>query len=172
MKSADPLAWVHFFEDDYKIERLWNRSAQYLARLRGFAGVIGPDFSVYRNMPRAQKVWNTYRNFLLAARMQADGVSTIPNVRLSGRKSIPYALAGVPHRSTLALGLNGCTRERGNRAHVFEEVRLICDLCDPVNLVVYGSDAYGVLDYPRELGIPVHIYRPDSFGRSAERTAA
>ena len=49
---------------------------------------------------------------------------------------------------------------------------MICDLCAPANLVVYGSAAYDVLDYPRELGIPVHVYAPDSFRRSAFRKAS
>ena len=52
------------------------------------------------------------------------------------------------------------------------EIRMICDLCEPANLVVYGSAAYGVLDHPLELGIPVHVYAPDSFRRSAFRKAS
>jgi hypothetical protein len=55
---------------------------------------------------------------------------------------------------------------------VIEEIRIICDACMPTNLVVYGSDAYGVLNYPLALGIPIHIYAPDSFLRSSFRKAA
>ena len=104
--------------------------------------------------------------------MQADGHNVIPNVRISGRNSVPYARAGVPLRSTLAIGLHGCTKSRENRPRVIEEIRIICDACMPTNLVVYGSDAYGVLKYPLALGIPVHIYTPDSFLRSSFRKAA
>ena len=123
-------------------------------------------------MPRAQQIYNIYRNQLLGASMQADGCNVIPNVRLSGRDSVPFAIAGIPSCSTLALGLHGCTKQRDNRSHVVEEIRMICDLCAPANLVVYGSAAYDVLDYPRELGIPVHVYAPDSFRRSAFRKAS
>ena len=42
-------------------------------------------------------------NQLMGARLQADGINVIPNVRLNGRESVPYALAGIPSRSTLAL---------------------------------------------------------------------
>ncbi len=117
-------------------------------------------------------MFNFYRNQLMGARMQADGINVIANVRLNGRESVPYALAGIPSSSTLALGLHGCTKLRENRSHLVEEIRMICDFCEPVNLVVYGSAAYGVLDYPQELGIPVHVFAPDSFRRSESRGAS
>jgi len=172
MGKPDPEAWVHGYEDDYKTERLWASPEQYFKKFRGFAGVISPDYSTYRNLPKAQQIHNIFRNQLLGARMQADGHNVIPNVRLSGRNSVPYALAGVPLRSTLAIGLYGCTKSRENRPRVIEEIRFICDTCMPTSLVVYGSDAYGVLKYPLARGIPVHVYAPDSFLRSSFRKAA
>lgn len=170
LHTPDPDAWVHFYEDDYRFISMWRTPAKYLRQLRGFAGVISPDFSIYRNMPIAQQIGHTYQNQLLGARMQTDGFRVIANIRLSGRGSIPYAIAGAPRHSTIALGLNGCTRDKYNRRHVIEEVRIICDELAPQNLVVYGSAAYGVLDYPHEMGIPVHVFRPDTFDRSLFRT--
>ena len=172
MPEPDPTAWIHSYEDDYKTERHWRSPEKYSRKLRGFAGFICPDHSTYRNLPCAQKIYNVYRNQLLGAMMQADGHNVIVNVRLNGRDSVPYALAGVPTHSTLALGLHGCIKLRENRSRVIEEVRMICDFCEPANLVVYGSASYGVLDYPLELGIPVHVYAPDSFRRSAFREAS
>lgn len=170
--TPDHRAWVHFYEDDYRFERLWRSPDTYLPRLAPFAGIISPDFSVYRNLPAAEKIHQTYRNQLLGARMQADGGTVIANVRLSGRESIPYALAGVPRNSTIAIGLHGCTRDKANRRHVVEEIGLICAELDPTQLVVYGSAAYGVLDQPRERGIPVHVYPADTCGRSRSRKVA
>lgn len=172
LRKPDPQTWVHFYEDDYKFLRLWNDPERYFRRLARFAGVVGPDFSIYRNMPVAQKIAQTYRNQLLGARMQADGINVIANIRLSGRESIPYALAGAPRNSTVALGLNGCIQYRENRRHVVEEVRIICDELAPTHLVVYGSVAHRVLDYPREQGIRIHVFRSDTFTRSQTRKAA
>lgn len=173
MRQPDPQAWVHGYEDDYKAaERLWRSPEKYFRKLRGFAGVICPDHSTYRNLLAAQKIHNTYRNQLLGARLQADGDNVIPNVRLNGRESIPYALAGIPSNSTLAVGLHGCTKSRENRRHVIDEIQIICDFCKPANLVVYGSDAYGVLNYPLAQGVPVYVYAPDAFCRSLLRKAS
>ncbi len=172
LKVPAPESWVHFYEDDYRFEQFWERPEQWIRRLRSFAGVISPDFSLYRNMPNAQQIFNTYRNQLLGARMQAEGIPVIANVRLNGRASSPHALAGAPRRSTIAIGLHGCTRARSNRRLVVEEVRIICDELAPANLVVYGGVGFGVLDYPRELGVPVHVFAPDTYTRSQFRTAA
>lgn len=171
-RRPDKDVWVHFYEDDYRFARLWNAPEKYMIRLAQFGGVISPDFSLYRNMPAAQKIFNAYRNQLLGARMQAAGIHVVANVRLSGRESIPYALAGIPEHATVALGLTGCTRDPANRRHVKEEVRIICDELTPANVVAYGSDAYGVLDYPIQLGIPVHVFHADSFVRVNTRKAA
>lgn len=100
------------------------------------------------------------------------GIPVIANVRLSGRQAVPYALAGIPRHATVALGLTGCTRDPRNRDHVTEEVRILCDELAPVNLVVYGSAAYGVVDDPIQRGIPVHVFTADSFVRSNTRKAA
>jgi len=172
MQRPDATAWVHFYEDDYRFERFWRSPEKYLERLSAFAGVISPDFSLYRNMPTAQKIHNTFRNQLLGAWLQARGLEVIANVRISGRDSAAHALAGTPHRSTLALGLHGCTKDVTNRGHVVEEIQLVCEVCQPENLVVYGSSMYGVLEPAHALDIPVHLYAPDHRFRSAHREAA
>jgi hypothetical protein len=170
--KPDPGAWVHFYEDDFRFTRFWANPEKYFDRLHAFAGVISPDHSLYRNMPVAQQIGHTYQNQLLGASLQAHGLQVIANVRVSGRDSVPYALAGIPLHSTLALGLHGDTKDQQNRSHVIDEIKLICDSCAPTSLVVYGSDRYGVLDYPLANGVAVHLYRPDSFRRSATREAA
>lgn len=170
--NPDPLAWVHFYEDDYRFVRFQKQPERYFERLRPFAGIIGPDCSVYRNMPRAKQIDATYTNQQLAAQMQAEGFNVIANVRLNGADSIPWALAGIPDRSTLAIGIHGCIRSLANRPHVVAEIKTICDNCQPSDLVVYGSDAYHVLDHPRERGIRVHVFTADTWCRSTDRRTA
>lgn len=170
--KPDPVAWVHFYEDDYRFLRFQKNPEKYFECLRPFGGVIGPDCSLYRNMPRAKQIYATYTNQQLTAQMQADGFNVIPNVRLNGADSIPWALAGIPGHSTLAIGLHGCIKSAENRPHVMAGIKMICDNCRPSDLVVYGSGAYHVLGYPRELEIPVHLFAPDTWRRSKDRRAA
>ena len=168
----DADAWVHFYEDDFRFERFWNEPEKTLERLDGFAGLIGPDFSLYENMPTAQKIRNTYRNQLLSAWAQKRGVQVIANVRLSGSESIPYSLAGIPTNSTIAFGLHGCLQNTENRRQVVQGMVLACDHLLPNNVLIYGSDAYRVADAAHERNIPVHVYEPDTWQRSHERSVA
>ena len=39
-----------------------------------------------------------------------------------------------------------------------KSVERICDFLEPENLLWYGSDQYGVTEYPLSKGIPVHVY--------------
>ena len=170
--APDPTAWVHFYEDDYKFERWWKHPEKYFEHLSGFGGIISPDFSLYANMPAAQQIANTYKNYLLGAWAQHRGLPVIANVRLTTAQSISYALAGSPRHSTIALGLHGCIKDKDNRRQVMEEMRVICDFLDPAHILIYGSEAYGVATPALERGIPVHVYKPDSWTRSRERVAA
>ena len=52
--------WVHFYTDDYRFESVWNNSENYLRFLKLFGGVITPDYSLYRDLPLAIQIWNTY----------------------------------------------------------------------------------------------------------------
>lgn len=171
MTHPDHEAWVHFYEDDYRYSRLQSQPEAYLSILSRFAGVISPDFSTYRNLPEAVRIYRVYLNQLIGARLQAGGIKVIANVRLSGVASVPWALAGAPRNSSIAVGLHGCIRDRANRHHVVKELEILCAGLSPTSLIVYGSPAYGVLDVPRELGIPVHVYKPDTFNRSSARRA-
>ncbi|MGJ9529638.1 DUF4417 domain-containing protein [Actinotignum sp. GS-2025a] len=165
-------AWLHFFEDDCKFSTIWDDSDQLFSTAKEFAGIISPDFSLYLDAPNLIKIKNTYKNYLLGAAAQVRGIPTIANVRMAGRESAWYTLAGTPHNSVIAIGLHGTIKNRKNRTIVKEEIEVIVNTVEPKGLLVYGSSAYGVLDYPKSLGIPIHTFAPDTYIRSQHRKAA
>lgn len=71
-------AGVHFFLDDYQFERFWRQPQRYLAALAKCPLVIGPDFSLYTDFPAPLQRWNHYRNQLLTAYLQRQGICAIP----------------------------------------------------------------------------------------------
>lgn len=99
-RKANPDSFVHFYEDDYRFERLWKNPRAYLPRLSGRAGIIMPDFSTCVDFPRALKIWNSYRNFTLAAWMQSEGLTVVPNVRCEP-ESDEYSLRPIPKKRLL-----------------------------------------------------------------------
>ena len=45
--KQDYDAWVHFYQDDSKIECFWRNPQKYLPMLKRYKGVISPDYSLY-----------------------------------------------------------------------------------------------------------------------------
>ena len=165
-------SWLHFFEDDYRFQEIWRDPEILFSTAREFAGIISPDFSLYLDMPTPIKITNTYKNHLLGRAAQIRGIQTITNVRLSGVNSAWYALAGAPRNSIIALGLHGTIKNRENRKIVLKEIEIITNTLEPTGIVVYGSAAYGVLDYPAGLDIPIYLFPADTYKRSHYRRVA
>lgn len=88
-------AGVHFFLDDYQFERFWRMPERYLYALEKCPLVIGPDFSLYTDFPAPIQHWNHYRNQLLTAWLQHNGVCTIPTASWSDEDSFRWCFDGI-----------------------------------------------------------------------------
>jgi hypothetical protein len=95
-------AGTHFFVVDERFERTWRRPVLYADRLRSAHTLLSPDFSVWREMPRAMRLWQTYRNRWLGAFWQSLNKRVIPTVGWSDEAPAWY-FAGLPVRATLAV---------------------------------------------------------------------
>ncbi len=156
-KCTDYDQYVHFFEHDKKIERFWNAPWKYMPKLSKFAGFLSPDYSSTPGMPRPLKIYNIYRNQLVGAWLQNLGYKAICNVRCPAVDH-NYTIAGTPKKSLLGVGAVGCIKNRNDR-HRFEGgIRRIVDELEPLGLIIVGEDAYGVFDYAKEKGVPLHFY--------------
>jgi len=95
--------WVHFYIHDRQFECVWNNPKQYLNLLKRFAGVITPDYSLYRSLPLAMQIWNTYRNRSIAYWLQSNGVNIIPNIRWGDERTYAFAFEGIEQGGTIAI---------------------------------------------------------------------
>jgi hypothetical protein len=93
----------HFFLDDYRFERVWNRPSVYVPRLRQFPVVLTPDFSLYTDWPLSVNLWNIYRSRWLGRYWQEHGITVIPTVGWAGESSFSFCFQGIPVGSTVAL---------------------------------------------------------------------
>lgn len=99
--------WYHCFEDDYQFERLWNNLDKYIPLLQKAAGLIGPDFSLYREYSQESQVWNCRRNRCISYALQSAGVNVIPTGGFAGESSWPWCFQSLPVDSTIAVTTNG-----------------------------------------------------------------
>lgn len=148
--------FVHFFEDDFRFERIWNDPRKYLPKLSKFEGVIMPDFSTCFDFPKPLKMWNAYRNQLLGAWFQQNGLVTIPNAR--HQPGCDWLIEPLPLHSVICICGRALTKDLTERRRFVRDVKTTVDFLEPTAIVYYGSDQYDVMAYPRSLGIPVWVY--------------
>lgn len=148
--------FVHFYEDDFRFERLWNEPRKYLPKLSKFDGLIMPDFSTCIDFPKPLKLWNGYRNQLLGAWFQREGLTVLPNARC--QPGCDWLIEGLPKHSVIAICGRALTKDVAERRRFQRDVITTVNSLEPTAIVYYGSDMYKVMDYPRSRGIPVWVY--------------
>ena len=130
----------HFFIDDYQFERVWNRPAEYLDALRGFACVLTPDFSLYMDMPAPMQAWNRYRSQALGLYWERQGLTVVPTLSWASPDTYAFCFAGVPRRSTVAVSTVGVKGDeaaiRAWRDGMAEAMRVL----RPRRVLLYGGD--------------------------------
>lgn len=142
--SHDYDQWVHFFEDDCKFERIWNRPGTYLPILKRFNGVISPDFSLYRDMPLVMQQWNTYRSRTIGHWLQSKGVPVIPNVRFGDERSYDFCCVGIAPYGTIVVGSHGCLRSNIERDYFKRGLHHVMSTLEPKTLIVYGAAPHDI----------------------------
>ncbi len=101
--GSRPKHACHFFLDDYRFERVWNRPSVYVPRLSQFPVVLTPDFSLYLDWPFSVNLWNVYRSRWLGRYWQEHGITVIPTVGWAGESSFSFCFQGIPVGSTVAI---------------------------------------------------------------------
>lgn len=139
LQCAHPEQYfVHFYIDDYQFERIWNQPKRYTELLRRFAGVIGPDFSMYLDMPLAYQIWNNYRSKLLEAYFQKHKLHVVPNVSWSDSNSFDFSFDGLPQNSVLAVSTNGCINNYSS-LYFLDGYNEMLKRLKPTKVLIYGK---------------------------------
>lgn len=136
--AKDYDCWLHFFIDDYQFERLWNSPQRYLPLIKKFNGILAPDFSLFSDMPKSQQIYNCWRNRVLSAWLQDNGIEVIPVIEWSDRKSLKWCLDGIPLNSTIAVQTNGCFKSSATKLSFIKGMDYACEKLMPTSLVIYG----------------------------------
>ncbi len=130
---------VHFFTEDYRFERVWNAPERYRARLSKASLLCGPDFSVYRDWPRAANLWNVYRSRWLCALWESWGLSVAPTLSWAGPDTWSFCFLGIPEGVTVAVSTVGAAEDEQARRWFAdgyaEAIRRLAPHC----VLVYGK---------------------------------
>ncbi len=137
--ERDHERWVHFFIDDFRFERIWNRPQFYLEKLKQCRGVLSTDFSLYTNMKLPHQMWNAYRNRLLASWFQQNGIEVIPKVRWGNAKSYLFCFDGIEPGKTVAIGTHGCIKKKQDKYDFQKGLEAMLERLYPKTIVIYGK---------------------------------
>lgn len=101
---------VHFYIDDYQFERIWNDPHTYIEKLRAWGCALSPDFSLYMDMPRAMKLWNTYRSRAVGQMMSDAGVRVIPTLSWAEPETFDFCFDGIEPGGVVSVSTVGVKR--------------------------------------------------------------
>lgn len=138
-QSNDKDCWIHFYEHDYIIERIWKYPQKYLDLLKEYNGVILPDFSLYRDMPIIYQCFNIYRSRAVGRWLLDNGIKCIANIRFGDDRTLGIACSGIPEGSTVAIGSHGAMKNKEDRLIIESGIEGILNQINPQNLIIYGT---------------------------------
>lgn len=130
---------ICFYVDDYQFERIWNEPVKACKLLKHFKGIIAPDFSLYRDFPKALQIFNCWRNKALTWFFQMNGIEVIPNVSWSDESSYSWCFDGLPQNSVVAVCTNGCLSDKTAKDLFLKGFEEMKKRLNPSRVLIIGS---------------------------------
>lgn len=162
-QTSDYHQWVHCYLFDFRFRQIIADTEKHLETIAPFDGFITPDPSLYRDMPLATQIANTYLNRAVGHYMQRMGIPTICNVRWGDQRSFDFAFDGAPKKSTVATSNHGNLRGKENLYWFERGFDEMMARLQPERIILHGTATKGLLErYPNSV---IAIY-PSSFHSS------
>ena len=139
--------------------------------MKRFAGVISPDFSLYRDMPLVMQEWNIYRSRAIAYWLQENGVPVIPNIRWGDERTYEVCCCGIQQGGTIAIGSHGCIKLLQEREPFKSGLDYVINHLHPDAIVVYGKAPDTIFDKYKRSGIIIRQFESD-FGIAHQKAVS
>lgn len=162
-KSRGTYYLILIYVDDFQFERIWNQINRYLDLFKKFDGVILPDFSVYRDMPLVMQKWNIYRSRAIGNYLQSNGIKVIPNIRYGDGRTYDTACAGISKNSIVAIGTNGCIKDKTDRKYTDDGFEVIIKKITPKVVIIYGGVTKRIEEICSKNKIKIVNFKSDTF---------
>lgn len=161
INKADSESCIHFYQDDYQFERIWNRPMLYVDKIKEYDCALTPDFSLYSDMPIAMMIWNIYRSRLIGQIMQRNGLTVIPTVSWADSRSFDFCFDGLPQQSTLSVSTIGVHRSKKRTKLWQDGVEEMLQRLKPAELLIYGQP----IKYKWPEDMKIKYYKNDNYER-------
>lgn len=127
---------VHFFVDDYRFEGIYTNPERTLEKYSQYAFLLTPDFSLYSDMNYWRQLENVAKNRWVGAFWQHYGITVIPTISWSDKKSYEFCFDGVEKHSIVAIGTIGCKHDKND---FLDGYFAMMNYIDPEIVICFGS---------------------------------
>lgn len=134
--KEDQNKMVHFFVDDYKLNRYYDSPSNYIKRLAQYKAVMTPDFSLYPEMPFPLQLFNVFKNRWCGAYWQEFGLTVIPTISWSNKESFKFCFSGIESNSIVAVSTVG---SRNNKSEFLEGFFAMIQTIRPSGVICLGT---------------------------------
>lgn len=172
-KCDKSKTFVHFYLYDYYFDTkngLWygsQRDSQSVKRrikkLKEYAGVIAPDYSIYSDMPLVMQFWNIYRVRTIHVWLNSIGINCIFNIRWGDYRTYDVAFYGIEKHSTLAVGSHGLIQNPFQRHLFINGFSEMIKRLEPKNLIVYGPLTNEMKEYCEKYSVNVLHFNSEQY---------
>ncbi|MCL2798238.1 MAG: DUF4417 domain-containing protein [Firmicutes bacterium] len=132
---------IHFFTYDWHFDAVFDKPEAALEKLDQYYALCTPDFSLYRGMPRAMQIANTFKSRWCGAFWQKQGMRVIPTVSACGPESWDFCFDGIEEGSVVAVSTYG--RENAEREWM-QSYNKMLEVIKPSAIICYGDPFPGM----------------------------
>jgi hypothetical protein len=125
---------VHFFLDDYKFDRVYDKPDRYEPRLRQYKQLLTPDFSLYTDISISKQSNAVFNSRWCGAFWQSKGFIVIPTMQWGNEESFNFCFDGVEKGSIVAVSTLGSTKVKTAWLAGF---KAMCEKICPTKVVCY-----------------------------------
>jgi hypothetical protein len=130
---------LHFFLDDYRFETAWSAPERLLPRVLAVGAALTPDFSLWRDMPRAAQVYNVYRSRWCGAYWQSQGAKVIPTACWATSDTFDFCFDGIPSGAAVAISSMGIRSTVQDIALFRDGLNELISRTQPQTILSYGK---------------------------------
>lgn len=153
-KPHDLETWIQFHVHDDRYPRLYSKPEKYLSLLHEMGGVFGIDHSVYRSLPRAERIYSVYENRVTDFWFAENGIRCIPNVSWGESDSFSYCCDGIARGSSISVSTYGWARQKGDKGLFLEGFYFVLERIAPASVFFHGKVYPEAMNRAQKSGIP------------------
>ena len=127
---------IHFFTYDWEFNAVYDNPEKTMEKLDQYYALLSPEFSLYWDMPKAVKIYNTFKNRWCGAFWQSLGKLVIPTVCSAGEDSYDFCFDGIEEGSIVAISTY-CREEY--KKEILKSYDKMLERIKPTAVICYGQ---------------------------------